>query len=1439
MPVSTRALIEQIKTHEGHAEVAGKIDPKNKVGNSKYGTYKGVGRVEYSKEGVTPEMAKEAGLEDLYGKEIVTGYGHALLGQELRDYFTDPKKRDYWDNLSQEDAEELLNKDVKKHQKYTDELLEQNKINPKDLSREQYNCLVELTFQLGKSRFEEFTNFWDYASEGNWEEAAKELKYGKTREEFSDFWNHSKGMRSRIKTYMKNLSPSQEQSTIIQSPSKEVPANQAGGFRFSDYYSDVVDTLLPKAYADTSSGDQSYFESLGLTEKTKQPTNEGKETPSAGNYFESLGLNKETRVPEEEVIEENVYEPGVIEDVASPSQPLKSSEDLLKEMSSPSQFLYSPETSTSPAPSSPPPTMSQGEAATRGLVHGGTFGLAKKAAGGANWLGEGMGRMYGEGGLEGAIKRSAEGKPPIKTPDSFRAEDYQSGQKAYQKKLDEAKDDWAKTVFASELLGGSFLPGSIALKGASTAKRLLGATAAGGIEGGIYAGAESEAQDLPTLARDIGLGIAYGAGAGAALGGTIAGGAKLYDKIKGVKPEEVVTSKLLDREVVDLALDAAEKRARDEAEFNIEMLKTIKSFSSKSPEEQIKFLNVRPAEVKKVLSEWAQTMDPKALRSYGSRQLDSIPPSIKTMAKKQGLDPKIVFAYYNWRNDVSNYVKYVNDIGARTSKTKDKLLKEVREAGTLGGKTIQKELPAFKKNIKAGIATPESYNQYKMQQYLAEELQQLEDVRMAAASVGYDAADKELIKAVEDEARDIIVKDPMKNWGMRKFSTVTNAAEVIDDKAKTKVLDTVQDLYVADKKKSGFTSAVSDVLEPVLKMRNKGKYADMTDEDIVRMIESGNDDTLADGYRKVFTKIRELANEAGVKIDEYKFGQDKYVPMKRKGAAELIEAMESKWKELESLNLDKDVIDKILRDKKVNLPEETLKDVNYLKSFLEDVYNRPILTADLMSRAVGDLRNKDSIRQLVRPSVRNVHERHGDLPMWARETDLGKMATIDAGSIGDLIYKRPVLDRLDTQIMLLKMKGFDNSYQYLTNLKKDILGIPREGTEKRQYKSIIKELSRRNSKVGKLVGGLENAFATAIYPNYLGLNPRAFVRNLTQPYTMTTRELGVGIPGDVLAFNSTMKVMANPKKAMKKYSELGLLDVRNPKPADFEGLKSGLSSYFKNNKWARRFDRFLDGYSDAVMKMYTTSDTINRLVTAQMSEDIAKLLKAGKTKWLKNAPDQVKNKIQSQLDEGANIDELTLTIGKWLQTKTQLSYSKDDMYEFGREMGPMFAMLSKWPTSVTSDVATKIMKDGKAGAARAASKYLAPFALFSLAQNFADTEIDPKTARSRAMFGYGGLNTWMPMSSLWSITDAALPIPADSLLEQGQNLTGLAGEALSGRWDDRDSKMLLKNIEKLGTQFLPVAGSVIKTKKTIEDLSGKTDKDKAKKKRKKRKRYFD
>lgn len=261
-------------------------------------------------------------------------------------------------------------------------------------------------------------------------------------------------------------------------------------------------------------------------------------------------------------------------------------------------------------------------------------------------------------------------------------------------------------------------------------------------------------------------------------------------------------------------------------------------------------------------------------------------------------------------------------------------------------------------------------------------------------------------------------------------------------------------------------------------------------------------------------------------------------------------------------------------------------------------------------------------------------------------------------------------------------------------------------------------------------------------------------------------------------------------------------------------------------------DRFLDGYSDAAMTLYAKSDTINRLITSQMSEDIAKMLKLGKTGWLKNAPKSVQNKIKNQLDDGASVDELTTTIGKWMQTKTQLNYAKDDMYEFGREMGPLFAMLSKWPTAVTSDIATKIMKDGRAGATRAAAKYLGPLAFVNLLQNGLDKEIPADSVQSREMFGYGGLNSFLPAGSVFGITDAVMPIPAESMFENMKGMYDVGNDAMSGRWDRHDTKRLQKVIQKTSEQFLPVLGGVSKTKRHIENITGQTDKKKKKRKKK-------
>ena len=1425
MPVTTRGLIDQIKKNEGHAAIAPKA---NQLGQSKYGAYVGHGRPEvvqkaYEKAGVSREDAGE-----LYGKEIVVGYGHMLQGDDLKDYFTNPSKKQHFDNLSAEDAESLLSKDVRKHQKYADQLLEENKIKPESLTKSQYNALTEMTFQLGKGTLSNFKNFWEYAKKGEWDEAAQELKYGKTRNDYSNLYRQTK---KRTEGYMRDLRQNEQ---------------PFGGTEF------------PQTSVDTGSVplSQEVPAAAGIPSDTSPTFNTPEEEDRY--YMDQLGLGS----PQEEKNKETEY---YLQQLGIPANEVEDAPDS--------------------------PSMSQAEAAAGGAIHGASMGTMKKMAGAESWLTKGLNRL-----IPSAVAHQAglTDKGPMDIAgESFGKEAFAEGQKKYADKLEQARKDWKKTTMAAELVGGVgtgvLIPGSAALKGAGIANKMKAAAKAAGVEGTIYGAADSDSLDPSQLAKDAAIGGLTGATAGAALGGLLHGGGKLYKKMKGVETEDIVKANMLDDSSIDVALAAADKRAKAELPYNMEILKSLKGFTDKKAKDQLKFLNMTVKNAPSKLEAWSKTVTPEALLKYSADEPLKIPNSILKMAKKKNIDPKLVHAYYNWRNDLFNYMKYVNDIGGRAKAGRKDLLKQVEEVGTESAKTIKSELPAFKKNIKAGLVTDESYSEYKMQQYLAEEIQNLENVKVAAAQIGYGSTDDKLLKAVEEEAKEVLVNDPMKSLPYRKLATASNAAELIDDKAGTRVLDTVQDLYIADKQKSGFTRGVGDIMKPALKLRDKAPYADMSNEDIVRLIESGNKDPLADAYRKVFTQIRKFANEKGVKIDEYALGQDKYVPMKRKGAAEMIESMENRWKEIKEggeigMPMDKAQINKILREPNFNPLEETgtraaekankatsefrkdigrpdpkglgdefvgemdipekmpedATDIRHLQRFLSEIFDREIQDADQMERAIKLLRKKDNIRAMLTPAIRNVHERNGHLPMWARETDIGRMATIDANSIADLIYKRPVLDKLDTQITLLKLKGFDNSADYLNNLKKDILGITRKGTENRQIKSVERALGWGNNKVGKAALGLNDTVMNAIYANYLGFNPRAIVRNLTQPYTMTTRELGVGVQGDLLALNSTRKVLREGlDKAQKRFSKLGLVDSRDPRPEDFEGMKTGLSSYFKDSKWARRFDKSLDKYSQVAMYMYGKTDTINRLVTAQMSEDIAKLVSSGKTKWLKNAPQQIRNKVQKQLDEGASVAELTQTIGKWMETKTQLSYAKDDMYEFGREMGPMFSMLSKWPTAVTSDIATKIRKDARGGAAKSVMKYLAPLALVNVLQGGLDETLDPDSAQSQEMFGYGGLKSWLPQSAATGVLDAIVPIHAKSALESGQDLLGLGSDYMSGRWDKQSARQLRKIMKKNAESFVPVAGGVMKGIERVEKLSGKTDKDRKKRKKRRSKKYLD
>lgn len=1144
-----------------------------------------------------------------------------------------------------------------------------------------------------------------------------------------------------------------------------------------------------------------------------------------------LGLEAETPTPE--TPQGTVLSDQEIADLAeqAPTEPKTGGYD--------SSFLPNFETPGEKAPSKSSASF------VAGLADVGSLGLAAPIRGGGAWL--------------GLVDTEAP---------AFTGEAFLEGRKQYNQALDQIKEENEAGFMAGQLVG-SIIPGSAIAKVSNFAKRGKLATdtgkaaVAGAIEGGLYEGGKSRGEDLAEVAGDALVGASVGAAAGAGVSAFMKGAGALLGKMPDSDKALLVKESLKDNNSIDVALRNAERTAERSAESNLQQItllnKIVNEGTTKKRAIQKKVINLLDARgtPNQALGDWKKfhteaNMNPRQYLQYSNNKVQE---RTKKIAKKFNVNAEDLQSYFNWRHDMYNYIKFVNSSAKRFDKkaihfgdtaptnafkTKKKPTTKLSWEATTPKDKFREELKTFKANIDSKLASPESYNEFKMRQYLTDAMYDIQKAKFMDHLSTEDVIDDKLTAAVDKMVKQNYAKDPTRNWFFRKGAAAHNVAEVVDKKAGTNMTGLNYDLYEAEKMASGFKTQVYDLAEDLKDLRRTRHYGRMSDEQLVANIEKGVDGPLENSFREVYRRIRELANENGVNIREFRKGQKYYVPMKRKSGAEYIKALEDKFEELEPVMKDMNpkILARIFRDEnyansfKIPEMDDSVKDIIDLKKLLSQSSNIQVESPEMMRKAVKNLRSEESIKEVLDPTVRAVHERHGDIPTWAREHSLEKMLFLDAQNISDLIYKRPVLDKLDTQIFLLKQKGFETAAKYFNDLKFDIMGIPREATKRRQYVSILKELTLSDYKLGKAYLGLENAFVTALYPNYLGLNLRAVVRNLTQPYTMTTRELGMGLKGDVMALNATRKILAEGlSKAQKRFNKLGLIDVRDPKLQDLEGVRSGLANYFKEQRWARWADKGINTFADAAMYAYTKTDTINRLITAQMSEDIAKAVADGSTKWLSKAPIPVKNKIQDIIDRGSDVDELTKEIGKWLQVKTQLNYSKDDMYEFGREMGPLFSMLSKWPTAVAGDVAARVMMQGKAGALGAAQKYLFPLALAHVAKGVVDMAVDPKSAQYREIFGYGGLPSWLPGPSAGGITDAFLPIPVVSALEQTGGLIGLTGKALEGGWEDRDTAALKSTIQRTTEQFVPVAGGVLRSKRHMEGLLGTTDKEKEREKK--------
>ena len=162
-------------------------------------------------------------------------------------------------------------------------------------------------------------------------------------------------------------------------------------------------------------------------------------------------------------------------------------------------------------------------------------------------------------------------------------------------------------------------------------------------------------------------------------------------------------------------------------------------------------------------------------------------------------------------------------------------------------------------------------------------------------------------------------------------------------------------------------------------------------------------------------------------------------------------------------------------------------------------------------------------------------------------------------------------------------------------------------------------------------------------------------------------------------------------------------------------------------------------------------------------------------------------------------------------TQTQLAYGNIDMHELGRDLGPLFTMLTKWPVSVAGDVYKKVALEGRKGAGDAFKKYMAPLGVAIALDSMRGDE-------GEALIGSRGFTGWMPVNSIMgNPLNLFAPVPAlTGGIEFGTDLVEHGIKELKGSATDSDRRGLTKKSEKVLRQYAPVAGSLLNLDKRIE-----------------------
>lgn len=468
-------------------------------------------------------------------------------------------------------------------------------------------------------------------------------------------------------------------------------------------------------------------------------------------------------------------------------------------------------------------------------------------------------------------------------------------------------------------------------------------------------------------------------------------------------------------------------------------------------------------------------------------------------------------------------------------------------------------------------------------------------------------------------------------------------------------------------------------------------------------------------FREYTDYMREYANSIGANISK----REDWIFHKRVSLVDTIMRISKEADRLADYGIGQ------LKPKDFMSLRSSNKEVDDLVRALELMEGKAIRNANEFNTAFVLSQNPVTAGKKFGMDIGTALERKDGIPEFLLERDPFKLMTNWAADTFRSTRMQKPLSEFRNIRNVLEKAGHKDYAQYMDALISDISGA-RGGTVaasaqrlklqsqlnfKRKAEETTNPVYRFTYNLLAEAPEISNVIFNQVYPNFLGLSPRAVIMNLTQPFFMTMPELGYGYGARKL-FSAYGKLLTGDWTSV-----VNRLKAQGGLPASYNTeLDRIVNRGMVTNPILKGTKQFAETYSKVAMSMFEASERINRVTSHILSQDIAKDLINGNAaglKFLDKLTPTYKNAINKALKEG-NADQVEELVSRYVTSKTLFNYNRITMNKFGREMGPLFSVFSKWPASVAGQVIESYERKGIIGGTTELSqRYLAPLAFMS------------------------------------------------------------------------------------------------------------------------------